>query len=62
MLLNENQVIELLRKQKTQNKIYEMQSYESRLKVMSEPLFFRELESEQGWSEIKLAINEGISW
>lgn len=61
MLLNENQVIELLRKQKTQSKIYEMQSYESRLKVMSEPLFFRELESEQGWSEIKLAIKNSIS-
>jgi hypothetical protein len=36
-------------------------SYESRLKVMSEPLFFRELETEQGWNEIKLAISNSIS-
>ena len=38
-----------------------MMSYESRLKVMSEPLFFRELETEQGWNEIKLAISNSIS-
>lgn len=38
-----------------------MQAYESRLKVMSEPLFFRELESEVGWNEIKLAIRNSIT-
>jgi succinylglutamate desuccinylase len=38
-----------------------MQAYESRLKVMSEPLFFRELESETGWNEIKLAIRNSIT-
>jgi hypothetical protein len=38
-----------------------MQAYESRLKVMSEPLFFTELESETGWSEIKLAIRNSIT-
>jgi hypothetical protein len=38
-----------------------MQAYESRLKVMSEPLFFRELESETGWDEIKLAIRNSIT-
>jgi len=59
MLLNESQVIKLIKSKS--NQLGVMQAYESRLKVMSEPLFFRELESETGWSEIKLAIRNSIT-
>ena len=38
-----------------------MQAYQSRLKVMTEPLFFYELESEIGWSEIKRAIKGSLT-
>jgi hypothetical protein len=46
MLLNESQIIKLIRS--NDNQIGQMIAYESRLKVMSEPLFFTELESETG--------------
>ena len=59
MLLNESQVIKLIKSKS--NQLGVMQAYESRLKVMSEPLFFRELESETGWNEIKLAIRNSIT-
>lgn len=59
MLLNESQVIKLIKSKS--NQLGMMQAYESRLKVMSEPLFFRELESETGWNEIKLAIRNSIT-
>jgi hypothetical protein len=59
MLLNESQVIKLIKNKS--NQLGMMQAYESRLKVMSEPLFFTELESETGWSEIKLAIRNSIT-
>ncbi len=59
MLLNESQVIKLIKSKS--NQLGMMQAYESRLKVMSEPLFFRELESEVGWNEIKLAIRNSIT-
>ena len=59
MLLNESQVIKLIKSKS--NQLGMMVAYESRLKVMSEPLFFRELESETGWSEIKLAIRNSIT-
>ena len=59
MLLNESQVLKLV-KQKS-SEVGTMMSYESRLKVMSEPLFFRELESEVGWDEIKRAIYNSVT-
>ena len=59
MLLNENQVIKLVKQKK--NNIGQMMSYESRLKVMSEPMFFTELESEVGWDEIKRAIYNSVT-
>lgn len=60
MLLSENQLIKLVKSQK-RNEVGQMISYESRLKVMSEPLFFSELESEAGWSEIKRAIRNSVT-
>ena len=60
MLLRESQVIKLIQEKKN-DKIYQMKSYESRLKVMSEPMFFTELEQEIGWSEIKLAIRNSVT-
>ena len=59
MLLNESQVIKLIKSKS--NQLGMMVAYESRLKVMSEPLFFRELESETGWDEIKRAIRNSIT-
>jgi len=38
-----------------------MMMYQSRLRVMSEPLFFYELEHETGWSEIKMAIRNSVT-
>ena len=59
MLLNESQVIKLVKQKKSD--IGYMMSYESRLKVMSEPMFFSELESEVGWGEIKRAIRNSVT-
>ena len=59
MLLNESQVIKLVKQKKSD--IGYMMSYESRLKVMSEPMFFSELESEVGWDEIKRAIYNSVT-
>jgi len=60
MLLSESQVLKIV-KQKKKDSIYLMKAYESRLKVMSEPMFFSELEQEVGWSEIKLAIRNSVT-
>jgi hypothetical protein len=38
-----------------------MMMYQSRLKVMSEPLFFWEIEQESGWSEVKQAIRNSVT-
>ena len=59
MLLNESQVLKLVKQRSSE--VGTMMSYESRLKVMSEPLFFRELESEVGWDEIKRAIENSVT-
>ena len=60
MLLSESQLIKLVKSQK-RSEVGHMLDYESRLKVMSEPLFFSELESEAGWSEIKRAIRNSVT-
>jgi len=61
MLLAENEIKSLIQKQPNKNKINQMMMYQSRLRVMSEPLFFYELEQETGWSEIKMAIRNSVT-
>ena len=61
MRLSETSIIKKIKKKPNSAKIYDMMRYQSRLKVMSEPLFFWEIEQETGWSEIKQAIRNSVT-
>ena len=61
MRLSESSLIKKIRKKPNRDRIQDMINYQSRLKVMSEPLFFYEIEQETGWSEIKQAIRNSVT-
>ena len=61
MRLSESSLIKKIRKKPNKDRIQDMINYQSRLKVMSEPLFFYEIEQETGWSEIKQAIRNSVT-
>ena len=61
MRLSESSLINKIKKKPNSDKIHEMRRYQSRLKVMSEPLFFWEIEQESGWSEVKQAIRNSVT-
>ena len=61
MRLSERSLIDKIKKKPNSDKIHEMRRYQSRLKVMSEPLFFWEIEQESGWSEVKQAIRNSVT-
>ena len=61
MRLSESSLIDKIKKKPNSDKIHEMRRYQSRLKVMAEPLFFWEIEQESGWSEVKQAIRNSVT-
>lgn len=61
MDLSRKQIQELLTSKGQWSKVGNMKNYESRLRVVSEPLMFYELESETGWGEIKAAIKNRVA-
>ncbi len=61
MRLSESSLIKKIKKKPNQDRISDMKRYQSRLKVMSEPLFFWEIERETGWSEVKQAIRNSVT-
>lgn len=61
MELSRSQIQKLLKNRGSWTKVGSLKSYESRLRVVSEPLFFYELERETAWNEIKRAIKNRVA-
>ncbi len=61
MELSRNQVLSLIKTRGRHSKIGNTKRYESRLRVVSEPLMFYELERESAWNEIKYAIKSRVA-
>lgn len=61
MRLSESSLLKKIKTKPNRDKIQDMMRYQSRLRVMSEPLFYWEIEQETGWSEIKQAIINSVS-
>ena len=61
MILSESQIIQKIKKRPNEDRIQVMKSYVSRLKVMSEPLFYYDIQKESGFYEILSAIKKSVT-